>query len=176
MKLKYSLVSWLAIALLCVACGEKKAAPVTEKKTPVDEKLAADQKAPVDEKVHWLTDFEAAKAQARSENKLLLINFTGSDWCPPCMMLEKAVFAKPEFRDYAANHLVLLEVDFPRRKNLSAEQRAANKKLAQKYGIEGFPTVIVLDPDAEPLGQFGYVQGLDAEKVIEVLDKALVKK
>ena len=100
MKLKHSLVSWLAIALLCVACGEKKTAPVPEKKTPVDEKL------------HWLTDFEAAKAQARSENKMLLMNFTGSDWCPPCMMLQKAVFAKPEFATYAVKRLVLLEVDF----------------------------------------------------------------
>ncbi|MEO8044011.1 MAG: thioredoxin family protein [Spartobacteria bacterium] len=160
-----SVLSWLALALLFVACGKKESvAPPVAEETP--EKKEA----------RWLTGFEVAKAQARAENKLLLMNFTGSDWCPPCMMLEKAVFAKPEFRDYAADHLVLLEVDFPRRKSLPDEQRAANTALAQKYGIEGFPTVIVLDPSAEPLGQFGYVQGLDAKKVIEVLKKAQVKK
>ena len=165
MKPKHSVFAWLAIALLLVACGKKESVPP----------LVA-EKVPEKKEVRWLTDFEVAKTEARAENKMLLMNFTGSDWCPPCMMLEKAVFAKPEFRDYAADHLVLLEVDFPRRKNLSDEQRAENTKLAQKYGIEGFPTVIVLDPSAEPLGQFGYVQGLDAKKVIEVLDKALVKK
>ncbi|MEO5717189.1 MAG: thioredoxin family protein [Chthoniobacterales bacterium] len=165
MKLKHSFACWLAIGLLSVACGKKESASVTE--APVTAK-----KPPTDEKLHWLTDFEAAKAEARSEDKLLLINFTGSDWCPPCMMLEKDLFSKPEFAQYSAKHLVLLEVDFPRRKKLSAEQQAANAKVAGDYGIEGFPTVIVLAPDSKPLGKFGYVPGLTPAKVIDVLEKA----
>lgn len=162
MKIKHSGLFCLVIGLLGVACGKTETAPAPEKTT----------KAPKVEKAHWLTDFETAKAQARSENKLLLLNFTGSDWCPPCMMLEKEVFSKPEFAEYAAKRLVLLELDFPRRKELPPEQLAANTKLAQTYGIEGFPTVIVLDPNAKPLGKFGYVPGLSPDKVIEVLEKA----
>jgi thioredoxin-related protein len=153
----------LAILLLGAACGRTEGPPAP---TPT---AAA-------ESAQWLTDFEAAKAKAHAENKLLLMKFTGSDWCPPCMMLEKQVFSKPEFAEYAAKHLVLLELDFPRRKELPAEQRAANTKLAQEYGIEGFPTVIVLDANAKPLGQFGYVTNLTAAQVIEVLEKARVGK
>lgn len=161
MKFKQSLLSWLAIGLLGVACGEKESAPAAEAKKPATE-----------EKLHWLADFDAAKAQARSEKKMLLINFTGSDWCPPCIELEKELFSKPEFAHYAAKNLVLLEVDFPRRKELPAEQRAANQKLAGEYGIEGFPTIIVLNSDAKPLGKFGYVPGLGPTQVIEALEKA----
>ncbi|HEY3663989.1 MAG TPA: thioredoxin family protein [Chthoniobacterales bacterium] len=160
--MKNSDIAWLAIALLSVACSKQESAlPPT-----------APEKSPVVEELHWLTDFEAAKAQSHAEKKLLLMDFTGSDWCPPCIMLQKEVFSNPEFIHYAAQHLVLLEVDFPRRKKLSDEQRAANAKVAQQYGIEGFPTVIVLDPGSNPLGKFGYVPGLDAAKVIEVLEKA----
>ena len=161
MKFTSALLSCLAVGLLCVGCGEKKSVPTVET-----------ENAAAEEKLHWLTDFGAAKAQARSENKMLLMNFTGSDWCPPCIQLEKELFSKPEFAQYAAKSLVLLEVDFPRRKELSAEQRAANNKLAGEYGIEGFPTIIVLNSDSKPLGKFGYVPGLGPTKVIEALEKA----
>lgn len=163
MKINSFALLCLAIGLFGVACEKTENPPPTKKK-------------PAAEETHWLTDFEAAKAQARSENKVLMMNFTGSDWCPPCMMLEKQVFSKPEFADYAAKHLVLLEVDFPRRKELPPEQQEANTKLAQEYGIEGFPTVIVFDANAKPLGQFGYVQGISVDKVIEVLEKARLEK
>ncbi len=165
MKLKPSLLSWLAIGLLVVACGKRESVPAAEAGRPATE-----------EKLHWLTDFDAAKAQARSEKKMLLINFTGSDWCPPCIQLEKELFSKPEFAQYAAKSLVLLEVDFPRRKELSSEQRAANNKLAGEYGIEGFPTIIVLNSDSKPLGKFGYVPGLGPTKVIEALEEARAAK
>ena len=107
----------------------------------------------------WLTDFETAQARARSECKLLLIDFTGSDWCPPCILLNRQVFSQPEFAEYAGQHLVLLEVDFPRRKKQSAEQKAANEKLAERFGIDGFPTVIVLDSNGKKIGELGYMPG-----------------
>jgi thioredoxin-related protein len=163
MKIMSLGVLCLAILFLGAACGRTETEPAP---TPT---AAA-------EPAQWLTDFDVAKAKARAENRLLLMKFTGSDWCPPCMMLEKQVFSKPEFAEYAAKHLVLLELDFPRRQELAAEQRAANTKLAQDYGVEGFPTVIVLDANAKPLGQFGYVPNLTAAKVIEVLEKARVGK
>ena len=100
-------------------------------------------------RLDWLTDFDAAQARARSENKPLLIDFTGSDWCPPCIRLRKQVFSKLEFADYAAKNLVLLEVDFPKRKTLPPTQQAANDTVARKFGVEGFPTLILLSPERQ---------------------------
>ena len=139
------LALWLATAALEVGCGRSKEVPSGEQLSRAT--------------TTWLTNFETAQARARSEHKKLLIEFTGSDWCPPCILLDRQVFSQPEFKTYAAQHLILLEVDFPRRKLLSDEQKAANEKLADRYGIEGFPTVVVLDSNGSTLGQLGYMPG-----------------
>ena len=139
------LIAWLAMGMLCGACERTKEVLKTA--------------PPPAAEATWLTNFEIAQARARSEKKLLLIEFTGSDWCPPCIMLGRQVFSQPEFKDYAAQHLVLLEVDFPRTKELSAEQRAANAKLADQFGIDGFPTVIILDSSGRKIGDLGYMPG-----------------
>ena len=107
----------------------------------------------------WMTDYEAARAKAREENKLLLINFTGSDWCGWCKRLQSEVFSKPIFAQYARANLVLLEVDFPRSKTLRAEQIRANEALSQRFQVQGFPTIHVLDSSGRPLGSTGYVPG-----------------
>ena len=107
----------------------------------------------------WLTDLPKAQAQAKKENKLVLLDFTGSDWCGWCIKLNKEVFSQPEFAQYAATNLVLVEVDFPRKKALSAEQKAANQALAKKYEIEGYPTIIVLDAARNKIGETGYQKG-----------------
>jgi len=111
------------------------------------------------EEAHWLADFDAALTQARSQNKKLLMNFTGSDWCPPCILLHRQVFSQPEFAEYAAKHLVLLEVDFPHNKAQTDEQKAANDKLAERFAVYWFPTEIVLDPNGNKLGQLSYMPG-----------------
>lgn len=116
----------------------------------------------------WLTDFETARARAKAENKPLFIDFTGSDWCPPCMRLRKEVFSKPEFAEFAAQRLVLLEVDFPKRTPLPSEQQAANEALARQFNIEGFPTIIVMSPSGKILGELGYVSGGAATFIAEL--------
>src|SRR5882672_6835374 len=78
------------------------------------------------EDLKWLTDAKKAQEQAKAEKKLVLLDFTGSDWCGWCIRLNKEVFSKPEFQDYAAKNLVLVEVDFPRSKTQSAELKAQN--------------------------------------------------
>ena len=145
MNSKGLLITWLAMGMVCGACERTKEVPKTEAPPPAE--------------ATWLTNFETAQARARSEKKLLLIEFTGSDWCPPCIILGRQVFSQPEFKDYAAQHLVLLEVDFPRTKELPAEQRAANAKLADQFGIEGFPTIIILDSSGRKIGELGYMPG-----------------
>ena len=107
----------------------------------------------------WLTDAVKAQELAKKENKLVLLDFTGSDWCGWCIKLKKEVFDTQEFKDYAAKNLVLVEVDFPRRKEQSAEQKDANQALQKKYGIRGYPTIIMLNGEGKQVGKLGYMKG-----------------
>lgn len=117
----------------------------------------------------WLTSLPEAQAQAQRENKLVLIDFTGSDWCGWCQKLEADTFSRPEFIDYAAQNLALVRLDFPRSIPQSDDLRAANHALQEQYNVRGFPTVIVMSPDGNVLLQRpGYVPGGPA-----VLIKAL---
>jgi len=111
------------------------------------------------ESLTWLTDLPKAQAQAKTEKKLVMLDFTGSDWCGWCIKLNKEVFSQPEFAEYAKTNLVAVEVDFPNKKKLSAEQKKANDALAQKYDIKGYPTIIVLDSAGKKVGELGYLKG-----------------
>ena len=108
---------------------------------------------------NWFTDFAKAQAAAKAEDKLLLLDFTGSDWCGWCRILRAEVFSRPEFEEYAKKNLVLMTVDFPRAKPLSAEVRKQNQILAQKFEIRGFPTIVILNGDGKQLGLLGYMPG-----------------
>ena len=125
------------------------------------------------EELQWLTDVPKAVEKAKSENKLVMLDFTGSDWCGWCIKLHKEVFSQSEFADYAKKNLVLVEVDFPRRKEQSAELKKANQALQEKYKIEGYPTLILLNKDGKQVGQLRYMPGGPKPFVTE-LDK--VKK
>lgn len=93
----------------------------------------------------WSTDYNASLKKAAASNRMVLLEFTGSDWCPPCKVQTKEVFDTPEFREFAKANLVPVKIDFPRNIPQSEELRTANRALSEKYGIEGFPTVILLD-------------------------------
>lgn len=118
----------------------------------------------------WLTDVPQAQAQAKKNNKLVLMDFTGSDWCPWCIKLRNEVFDTQEFKTYADKNLVLVEVDFPRKKVQSAELKKANAALERKYGIQGYPTVIVLNADGKKVGELGYQPG-GPKPFLAALDK-----
>jgi protein disulfide-isomerase len=107
----------------------------------------------------WITDVHTALSRAPVENKLILLDFTGSDWCGWCKKLKAEVFDQPEFIEYAKTHLILVEVDFPHAKQLSADQQAANKQLATTYKIQGYPTIILLDSHGNKVGETGYQAG-----------------
>jgi protein disulfide-isomerase len=119
----------------------------------------------------WTTDLPAALAKAGAENKLVLMDFTGSDWCPPCKALFKNVFSTRAFLDYASAHLVLVEVDFPRGKEQTAALREANEALLKKFGVEGFPTVIVLDANGKELRKEAGYGGTTAAEFIAELQR-----
>jgi thioredoxin-related protein len=122
----------------------------------------------------WLTDFAKAQKQAAAENKPLVLNFTGSDWCGWCVRLDKEVFSQPEFVDYAKENVVLVKLDFPRGKPQSDAEKKQNEELAEKFGIQGFPTIVVLDAKAQPIGKLGYQKG-GAANWIASLEKVTKK-
>jgi thioredoxin-related protein len=100
----------------------------------------------------WQTDFEKAKKEAKAEDKFILLNFSGSDWCGPCIRLRKEIFDSESFAKYADEHLVLVNADFPRlEKNmLSKEQQKQNDALADKYNSDGaFPLTVLLNADGK---------------------------
>jgi len=107
----------------------------------------------------WLTDFEAAKKQAAEKNLPILVDFSGSDWCGWCIKLDNEVFSQDEFKDYAEENLVLFLADFPRSKPQPEDIQKQNKALSQKYGVRGFPTVLLLNAGGEVLGRTGYQRG-----------------
>ena len=105
----------------------------------------------------WLTDWEQAKSASRASGKPILANFTGSDWCPYCVKLEKEVFQTSEFKSWASKNAVLLTVDFPRRKSLPAKLEKQNDMLAAEFGVSSFPTVLFLSAEGDVLGTSGYL-------------------
>ncbi len=110
-------------------------------------------------KFGWVTDYKMALETARSEKKAVLLDFTGSDWCVWCIKLRKEVFETAEFSKYAQTNLVLVEIDFPNGKPQSEELRKQNRELQEQFGIEGFPTIVVLNSEGKALGKTGYIPG-----------------
>ena len=105
----------------------------------------------------WLTDYKTAQQEAKAGNKFLVLDFTGSDWCGWCKKFDREVLLQPEFKDFARDNLVVVELDFPRGKPQTPELKKQNRELAQQYEIVGFPTIVVLSSDGQKLWQYdGY--------------------
>ena len=119
----------------------------------------------------WITDFEEAKKMAAEKNRHIVLVFEGSDWCAPCIKLNKEVWATEEFKTYADDNFVMLLADFPKRKQnkLDEQQQEKNNQLAEKYNRSGyFPLVVVLDETGKVLGETGYNK-MDAAEYIDLL-------
>lgn len=126
---------------------------------------------------NWQTDFEEAKRIASEQNKNIIIVFSGSDWCAPCIKLDKNIWQSEAFKSEAAEEWVLVKANFPRKKanELSKEQTEHNRKLAEKYNIEGsFPLVVILDKSGKVLGKMGF-KNVSPEEYITMIH-ALEKK
>ena len=108
----------------------------------------------------WLHDWNKAQEEAKANHKLLFLNFTGSDWCGWCIKFDKDVLSQPQFKNFAHDNLVLVELDFPRRKSQPTEEKKQNVHLAQQYEVLGFPTIVVLNSNGQKVWQFdGYFPG-----------------
>jgi len=113
--------------------------------------------SPVDNE--WMTDYEAAFELAEKEDKYVLINFTGSDWCGWCKKLTREVFSQEAFESFAQQKLVLLKIDFPKYKSQSRKVKVKNQKLAQKFAVRGFPTILLANADEKVVLRTGYKRG-----------------
>jgi len=124
----------------------------------------------------WQENFDDALTKASTEDKPIVLVFSGSDWCAPCIRLKRHIFDSDEFQDYASEHYVMYDADFPRKKQnkLPEEIMNQNKSLAEKYNPKGyFPLVVVMDKNQNVLGTTGFVARTSPEKYIKTLNKFL---
>ena len=129
-------------------------------------KSTASQRSPTDPHgLVWFENFEQAQAEAARTGHVMLLNFTGSDWCGWCIRLHDEVFSQAAFVDYARANLLLVKLDFPRNRSLSAETKQQNDALAKRFGVRAFPTILLLSPEGKVLGRTGYKRGGAAKYV-----------
>jgi protein disulfide-isomerase len=134
------------------------------------------------QELNWMTNFSEAAELSKKTNKPILANFTGSDWCHYCKILDKQVFSTNEFKSWAKENVILLELDFPKRKKISPELKKQNYALQNAFGVRGYPTVWLFesgkgdDPkkDIVPLGKSGYLKG-GPSKWIKSIDRFMPK-
>jgi thioredoxin-related protein len=115
--------------------------------------------ATIGAELEWLTDLPTALAKAREEKKVVMLDFTGSDWCGWCMRLKREILDQPAFAAFAKENLIAVEVDFPEHKAQSPALKEANEKLARTYGVKGYPTLIFLSAEGQVVATSGYEEG-----------------
>ena len=121
---------------------------------------------------NWETDWKVATQKSKKNNQKLILVFSGSDWCIPCIKLEKEIWEAESFKAYALENYVLLRADFPKRKKnaLSKEKQTHNDKLAERFNAAGyFPLVVVISTEEKVLGKLGYEKSTP-EKYIELIN------
>jgi thioredoxin-related protein len=118
----------------------------------------------------WDDDYDKAIAKAKTEKKLVLLDFTGSDWCGWCVKLDKEVFSKAEFKDFAKSNLVLVEVDFPQGKKLPKKTVEQNDGLKTKFGVKGFPTLVLVDAEGKQVHRIGGYKPDTLEEIKKAVD------
>ncbi|KAB2642874.1 MAG: thioredoxin fold domain-containing protein [Verrucomicrobia bacterium] len=121
----------------------------------------------------WVADLDQALAQAKAEHKAVLVEFTGSDWCPPCKMMRAGVFSKPEFVAAASKKFILVEIDMPK---ADAELTKKNQPTVEKYKIDGFPTVLLLEASGREFSRFYASKYPKTEDFLKHLAAELDKK
>jgi thioredoxin-related protein len=124
----------------------------------------------------WTDNYAKAVETAKTEKKYVLLDFTGSDWCGYCKLLDKEVFGTPHFKEWAKKNVVLVTVDFPHQTPLSAQVKKQNGELKAKYPTNGYPTILILDTEGKELvREVGYHPGSGANEYVGKLEAAMKK-
>lgn len=124
----------------------------------------------------WKTNFNEAKIEAAKNNKFIMVNFSGSDWCIPCIQLKRKIFESESFNNYATTNLVLVNADFPRQNKhkLSPEQKKLNEDLADKYNPQGkFPFTLLMTADGKVIKEWDGLPDLSADEFVEQVKQAV---
>ncbi len=147
------------IALLVLSLGVAPLVAATN--TDSSQPTASQQQGSMQQasSVHWYTNYNQAAAQAQKEKKPLLLFFTGTDWCGWCKKMDQEIFSSPDFAKAAGNEFVFVELDYPMNKKLPQDEAQQNASLKQKFGITGYPTVVILDPNGNFIAESGYRPG-----------------
>ncbi|HCX59151.1 MAG TPA: thioredoxin [Candidatus Cloacimonas sp.] len=162
--MRFILMIVLASMLLLTACS-----PAAKDKASVIEQEAGDSQANSEYLPGtWIEDWDLALASAKAQNRPVLVNFTGSDWCIWCKRLSSEVFTQQAFKNYAEDTLVLLKLDFPQQIPQSDALKQQNESLMRQFGVRGFPTILLVDQEGKEIARTGY-QPNGAEAFIEHL-------
>ena len=121
----------------------------------------------------WMTNIDSAIAKAKQEKKSVLVEFTGSDWCPPCIMMHKKVFSKKEFTDAAQKDFILVKIDIPKKNKTLYKE---NSKVMSKYKVRGVPTVILFSEEGKEFHRFSASQYPSVSRFLTHLKSSLNKK
>jgi len=144
-----------------------------DKEATVKEVVEASDEVAASLSTVWHDTYEAAQTASKQSGKPILAVFTGSDWCPPCKKLKANVFEQEQFKVWAGQNVNLLELDFPNEPTQSPEIKKQNAELSKKYGVQGYPTQLILSEQGEVLGKLGFQSDLEAW--IASADKVLSK-
>ena len=137
---------------------------------PADQNPAVEQ-AGEKAALNWQLDYAKVMEQAKAQKKLALVYFTGSDWCPYCIYLDRDVMSRPEYVKYANENLVMMLCDFPRKNPPPEARLKANMALGEKFGIQGYPTVVLVNPENGQTAKLGWSSGITPEKFIAEIEK-----
>lgn len=121
----------------------------------------------------WHDSLESAISEAQTNNKLILADFTGSDWCHYCVKLKKEIFETPEFKSWASENVALLEVDFPRQTQLPLHIQRQNEMMKSRYGISSYPTVLLLDIEGNVKAKMAYQKGQSPAAWVQMAEARL---
>lgn len=124
--------------------------------------------------ITWMTDFQAAKALAKEQSKPMFLYFTGSDWCPWCIKMNTQILSTPEFNQALSQKMIFVKVDFPRSTQLDKATKQQNDQLSKTFGVQGFPTVILLDSNGDRIEKLSFQAGggaIYAKKVLDIIDQ-----
>ena len=176
MSTKYLLIATtILLSSFFVGCASRHNAALSLQPNDVPEQQIAQNQQPVaiqqvgfeqpvrsaNREPLWHESFEEARRESSETGKPILAAFSGSDWCPPCKKLKTDVFETQQFRNWANENVVLLDLDFPKHKPQPQSIRVQNQQLAQQFEIQGYPTVVFLGENNQQLGRMGFASNVD---------------